>query len=309
MVADVQKDMYLTTKEKLLLEVRLKYYEIVKLTRKIGIEKEKLEQVTLFEKIAQTKYKVGKGLQQDILKAKVNKAQVEMKLIVLKTQNESMIDELTRLLGIESIDPLGLEFSYDKLSNPSYAEILNKARNSFPGVKLVKSQYERSKKELTLAKWNLFPDLVFGAAYSIRDNNLSDGGVDFYTLSFGLVVPLYFPFKQAPLIQAKSRMREASRLSVKDMDDHITTQVKVHYKLYKQSEEVIKLLEESILPEAKLSLDSSLQSYQVDKVDFLNVLQSLITLYNYYYEMEEAQVELYRHNAHLMYYAGGENEK
>ena len=50
---------------------------------------------------------------------------------------------------------------------------------------------------------------------------------------------------------------------------------------YKRSSEEIELLKNGIIPQARQTLDSMLAGYQVNKVDFLNLVRAQTSLYNY----------------------------
>jgi outer membrane protein TolC len=67
-----------------------------------------------------------------------------------------------------------------------------------------------------------------------------------------------------------------------------------------------RLFKEGIIPQAKASLDSSIAGYQVNKVDFLMLLNSQITLFNYEMEYYKAVTEHEIKLAELEEVAGGD---
>ncbi len=64
------------------------------------------------------------------------------------------------------------------------------------------------------------------------------------------------------------------------------------------SENLLKLFEEGIIPQATSSLESAIAGYQVGSIDFLTLLDNLITLFNfeltYYTHLTNYQTALAR---------------
>ena len=54
-----------------------------------------------------------------------------------------------------------------------------------------------------------------------------------------------------------------------------------NYTDYKQAKKQVSLYITGILPQARQTVDSMLSGYQVSKVDFLNLVRSQVTLFNY----------------------------
>ena len=62
---------------------------------------------------------------------------------------------------------------------------------------------------------------------------------------------------------------------------------------------LIRLYEDSVLPQARLALDASLAAYETGSVDFLTLLTNFITILDYEIALEEQQAALYRALADL----------
>lgn len=298
--AEAKKYQYQLLKKEIILKISLLYYEIVQIKNNLNIEQEKQEKLALFEQIARNKYQVGKGLQQDILKAKVNLAQVQKKIILLSTSLQIKTEELYKLISQQYL-PEDIKFIYDPL--PVNDSILsNYSTEYFPAVELKDRLYHKAEYQNNLAKWEYLPDFILGAAYNFRDDSLPDKGVDSYSISIGIQLPLYFLFRQTPLVAAARKKEQSMKNDLENSREKVIEQFNIHVKMYQQSTQILNLFKKQIIPDARVSLDSALQAYQVDKVDFLNVLQSLVTLYSYYQEEQEALLELYRHKMYIEFY-------
>lgn len=67
----------------------------------------------------------------------------------------------------------------------------------------------------------------------------------------------------------------------------------------KRAEELITIIRETLLPQASLTLESSLANYQVGKVDFMALLTDIDNLYSYEMEYYRELSELWRAVARL----------
>ena len=70
------------------------------------------------------------------------------------------------------------------------------------------------------------------------------------------------------------------QFSLNDTLRSIQSTVSSHRADYEAAREQVSLLETAIIPQAQQTVASMLAGYQVNEVDFLNVVNSQITLYN-----------------------------
>jgi cobalt-zinc-cadmium efflux system outer membrane protein len=134
-----------------------------------------------------------------------------------------------------------------------------------------------------LARREYLPDLAFSVSYRLREAVTGDPvrGVDFFSASVGVNVPLYFWSKQSKKVEEKESELKSARFKYEQMTNQVKLAVsRLFYSLARYQEQV-QLYETAILPQAKASLESARSGYTVDKVDFLTLLNSQTTLYNY----------------------------
>ena len=96
-----------------------------------------------------------------------------------------------------------------------------------------------------------------------------------------------------------------SRYIAEDAVNDIAADVTSRAQMFKRNKEILALFQGSIIHEARQALDASYKSYETDKITFLNLLQNIFMLYDYYAEEEMARLEVYRANAWLNYYNPG----
>ena len=86
--------------------VKKAYFELYLVNCQISTVENNKELISQFAEIAQSQYSVGKGMQQDVLKAQVEHSKFIERLIQFNQQKITIIAELNRLLSREESMPL-----------------------------------------------------------------------------------------------------------------------------------------------------------------------------------------------------------
>jgi outer membrane protein TolC len=94
-------------------------------------------------------------------------------------------------------------------------------------------------------------------------------------------VPLYFYRKQRFGVQEAVSQLQAAREDYTSTNQSLFFNVKDQYLVAKTSENLLKLFQEGIIPQAASSLESAITGYQVGNIDFLTLLNNLVTLFNF----------------------------
>ncbi|NQV15220.1 TolC family protein [bacterium] len=286
----ISKDQYTEASNNVVRNISKTYYNLFFVDEAIETIEKNRQLVTELLKVAEQKYGVGKGLQQDVLKAQVELSLMSERIILLKQTRERMETNLNMLLNRPVDQPFGpvkepairsLSLSFEQLKGIGDAHR--------PLLKLWQKRIERSDRKIDLAKRNLLPDFALSAAYTQRVVLESGmGGADFLSMGISLNLPIYARSKQKQQINEK-RIEQKSLL---ERQESIRLQVygDINNTLTELNEnvELLELYRTGIVPQAAQSLESALIGYQTDKVDFLTLISSQMTLFNL--ELEYARL-------------------
>jgi outer membrane protein TolC len=275
---------YESAEDFIISELKQNYYRLYLLERSIEITRNNKRLLEDFARIAQTRYSVGKGVQQDVLKAQVEISKMMDKLISLEEMNKTVRAKINVLLDREPQHSLGEteELTFRRLDYTE-EELQNLAVGSNPALKGMGLSVEASRSAYRLSRREYWPDFTFSVSYRLRDEVEMDPvrGVNFFSASAGINVPLYFWSKQRKKIQEKELNLESARRKYESKENNLKFNVsQLFYSLSKYTQEV-ELYRSAILPQARQSLESARSGYQVDKVDFLTLLNNQLTLYKY----------------------------
>lgn len=267
----------------LIAEAKESYFELWYLNKAINIVSKNKDLLEKFTKIAEAKYTVGKGLQQDILKAQVEISKLTDQLTLLEQQKELTLTKINSLL-YQDLN-IVLEIT-ENLNTTEFAHTLaglnEIASSSSPTLKIQKRKIDQEEYNFQLAKKEFYPDFTITFTYQNRPNM-----PEMYGVNIGVKLPIYFWQKQRPALTEAFTGLSKERKRLDSTTVNLLTKIKEKYLLVTTSQKLIKLYGKVIIPQSSLSLESAIASYETGKVDFLTLIDGLVTLLNYqlnYYE-------------------------
>jgi len=177
------------------------------------------------------------------------------------------------------------------------AEITDATSEHAPLLKSSSEIVDSREESLKLAKKQYLPDFILGATYFNRDGGNGDLD-DIWQVSLGLRVPLYYWRKEKFGVREATLDVSQARENYESTKSNLLFQVKDNYITATTAEKLIELYQTGIIPQSTLSLESAISGYQVGNIDFLTLLNNLITLFNfeleYYQQVTEYQKALAR---------------
>jgi len=265
-------------------EVKLAYYELWGVDRALDITQKNKDLLEKLARIAEERYKVGKGLQQDVLRAHVEVTRVLQRLTILRQRRRTLEARLNSLLLRPPDSPLGPLEAIEK-SPFAYTldELLEKGVANAPEIRRQEQLIEQSQVAVNLAKRDYYPDFSVGWDYQ----NRGSGQREMYGLRFTVNLPVFYKGKQRQALSEASFTLAATREMREAAKTTLLFQVKEQYLTARASEELLTLYAKGIVPQSMLALESALAAYQVGSLDFLSLITNFITVLDYeisYYE-------------------------
>ena len=88
-----------------------------------------------------------------------------------------------------------------------------------------------------------------------------------------------------------SKELESNQYSVQDKQEEVRSQISAAVVDFRRAQEQYLLFSSGIVPQATQTVESMLAGYQVNVVDFLNLVRSQVTLFNYELQYWQALAE------------------
>ena len=285
------EELYLDREGAIVNMVKQAYFSLSFLDRATNVTEKNEAVLQDFVRIAQTKYSVGKGLQQDVLKAQVTLSALRVRLINLRAMRRMAEARMNLALNRLPQSPMGepgevLLTDFDQ----TVEAIQQIALNNRPMLRALNNTILKWRATEDVAHHELWPNLTFNLGYRQRAFMAGDPvkGSNFISLGVGMNLPVFRGRKQSQKIaeaQANTRMAASQLESVRQ---NILFKIQTLYLEIKMHQDEAKLFQTAILPQAEQSFSSAQAGYQVDKVDFLTLLNNQVTLFNF-------EIDYYQH--------------
>jgi len=270
---------------RLIRDVKVSWWKLYYLERALEIVKRNQVLLLQFVKIAETKYKVGRGLMQDVLLAQVESSKLIDLEIMLRGMRRKAEVRLITFLNRKADKSIQLPYKIDdKLPLAITETVLQQtAIKNRPLLEVRQSQVNAAQTRLDLAKKDRAPDFKIGLAYGYRQGINPNGSdrADFVSIMFGIKLPLYSRRKQHKAIEQRGYELNNRHFALRGSQLRVQAEISRAHAAYTQARNHAILLKTGIIPQSRQTVDSMLAGYQVNKVDFLNLVRAQISLYNY----------------------------
>ena len=264
-------------------EVREAYADLYYLDHALEINRQNQDLLQQFVQVADSLYAVGKGLQQDVLKAQVEQSMLLDQALMLESDRQIAAARLNRLLGRPVDQPLGLALQLPAEPLPPDPKVLaDQAVAKNPELVMSEKMTAESEAMEKLARRASYPDFTVMLGYGQRDP-VTMAGVkqetpDLVSGTVAFNLPIYSYRKQSRAVAENQARVEQRRGEREDAALRVREEVAAAYAQARRAEQEIALYQGGIIPQSENVLKSALSGYQVNKVDFLTLLDSQKTL-------------------------------
>jgi cobalt-zinc-cadmium efflux system outer membrane protein len=285
----------------LIKKVKYTYYNLAFLQQSIQIVNKNRTILRDLVEISRTRYTVGKGIQQDILKGQVQLLQEEQRLIELQEEYDNMKAEMNVLLNRMPQEPI--QIADQPAFTPKNLELSilqESAVQNNPLLQVHRNDINKNETALSLARREYWPDFTLSVSYGQRE-----ALPDFLGAMVSMNVPLYSGSKQSQHVEESYLNLQNSRYLLENQKNTLHKEVKNLLDELNKNKKLIKLYEDEILPHAQQALNSSRAAYQNDQVEFLAVIDNQVTLLDYELKLEHLKMSYRQNIADLEMICGG----
>ena len=227
-------------------------------------------------KVSENRYAIGQAAQQDVIKAQTQLSILELQLERVRQERAARAGELNALLARPTTTPVHRtdDLQLTAFDTPLDA-LVTLASEHAPMLRRDQIMIDRSQVAVDAARRESKPDFALTGGY-------------YY---MGAMPPMYeFRFDvKVPLQRAKRTAAVAEQLSFVEQarstydSTRLTLQGRIQedYQMASTSLRLATLYRQTVLPQARLALESSIASYQTGAVDFLSVLTNFGAVLEY----------------------------
>lgn len=269
----------------LIRNTRMHWWNLAYLDKALAIIRHNQELLRNLVRIAETKYKTGKGLQQDVLLAQLELSNLLQRELELTATRRAESSALNNLLGRDAASRFELPLQ-DRAEipdiEPDTAMLKHKARERRPMLLARNDGIRLADARLASAEKDHYPDFTLGAAYGFRQGSTATGQArpDLASVMLGISLPLYSGSKQDRAVDQRMAERASAEFSMLDAANQVDAEIDTAASDLRIARDRVRLFEQGILPQARQTTASMQAGYQVNKVDFLNLVRAQLNEFN-----------------------------
>lgn len=307
----VEGNNYESYKVNLTAAVKMSYYTLWLIDRKIDVQKKNISLINDVIKSVESSYYTNKINQADVLTLQSEIASNETQLLILEKQKEAEIYKLNKLLGrnLDSKEVYAVsDFSSDQLSS-SQSKLEEALGYSNPSLKKMGNMIEMNKAMIDANNRELIPDLmVQGMVMRMPQGMILTSKSDLSMLDpktetmYSLMFSINLPFAPWSINKYKAKEQElyAGISSIEyeknDMQREMTSQLKAALVKYNTALDLTKLYNEKVIPLYTKATESQVSAYQNSRTGVTTVIDSyrmlLMQQMNYYMSKADTQMSL-----------------
>jgi outer membrane protein, heavy metal efflux system len=253
-------------------QVRETYFNLFYLKKTLDVLLETQGDLRSIAQNVEAQYHVGMVQQQDVLKAQVTLTQFLDEIEMHHQSVDQSQATLKALMGREQDSP---PIAIADITPTEIAVDDRRLRqlglSNSPTLKQAEAMVEESKTALALAKRDYIPDFTVGYTYEKTGVKFKD----YYMLTLGAKVPLYFWRKQTPAVEQSALESESARADAFSKRLSVMADLQNRVISLRTTQSVLKLYSDGLIPQAEATRSSALAAYRVNKVDFQTLLSAV----------------------------------
>jgi outer membrane protein TolC len=259
--------------------------------------------------VTETRYKVGQGMQADVLQAQVELGNYLDRLLQYKQRQESSQADLNALRSQPPQTSVGRPQPLRPRPFVLKLDDLLAQAEARPQLQALKALVAKQQKAVNLAKKEYFPDATVSLGYAFRETlgppvNLKQADMFSGVVMFNL--PIWQGSKIKPKIREEQERQTAAKEAVQNTWNQVAAAIKDRYAKLMRLAQQITLYNQGIIPQARQAAEASLASYQVGSLGFTQLYQNQIAAYNAELTMQEYLKDFEENWAEMEWLAGVE---
>jgi len=283
-------------------EVRKAYYELAALDHALEVLERNQGLLVNLIAVAESRYSVGTGGQEDILQAQVEAARLAEAAVTLTEARRSVLARLNAVLNRagdtpvdaarvpERIaraaiagDPSGIRFTSERLGArvadsplPALGVLQARAVVTSPEVRAHVAAIAAQEASVELARKAHLPDVNVSGQYGQRFDRS-----DMVSLMISVPLPVRRRDRQDQQVAEAEAELAAMQAEHHAMVNRLDARVAEAYTVLERERARLALFVRAIIPQGRAALESAAAAYQVGRADFQTLLDNQATLYDY----------------------------
>ena len=262
----------------ILQQVKDTYFQLAYIQETLTVIDRNDKLLEQLERIADARYRVGQGNQQDVLRTQLERTKLQREVVhhhdIMQTQQAMLRKLLNRPSGSPDI---AVETLVETPISVGVDALLARIRTQNPDVASQEEMINRGGLQVEMARKDRYPD--FSVQYMWQ--HTGESFRDYYIVSFSARLPIYRSRKLNPeMTQAVEELNKSKR----DYEAQVQSaffDVRSQYIAAETASQMLKIYREGLIPQALATYQSGLAVYQTGRQDFETLLSAFMDVLNF----------------------------
>jgi len=261
----------------LVAQVRMAYYNVAYADRALAVLAQTRGLLRDLLTVSTTMYAVGSAVQQDVLRAQVEVGRMTEEITRMSQERIAMAARLDALLGLDATIPVrALELPEPAGELPAVDSLVARALAARPALRAGAERVAAADASLSAARRELFPDVQV----SVATNQSYRLGPTIDLMAW-FTIPIFAPWKQFAMRREAAALRDMSRAELLSVRHETVARIIETRARAEQDRNLARLYRTSIIPQAQAAVQTSLASYRVGRLSFMQLIDNQMTVNQY----------------------------
>lgn len=254
------------------------FYDLYQAGARIEVVRETLRLLDDLATTLTAMYVVGDARQADVLRARVEVGRMRAEIEDMRAMEGTMTARLNGLLNRAAATPLGRPVVPDFPSDlPSRDSLMALASGERAMLRGGRATVDEATALARRARREIWPDLELSVAYGQRP--MPEGGTDrMVSLMVGASLPIWAGSRQLRMRDEAGAMRQMAIADLEAMEADTRARIGEVLAELERAKRLHQLYRDAILPQAEATVVSARSAYQVGTVDFMTLLDAIMTV-------------------------------
>jgi len=251
--------------------VKASYFQLSYVQQAIMVFQHHDQVLGEMEQIAESRYRVGQGNQQEVLKAQLQHTRI-LQEITMSRRDEGQLQALLKQLLDRPQDSADIvaEPLTERAVPYSSPQLLQLVQQRNPNIRQQQSMLSQAESQVALAHKEFLPDFSLQYMYQNTDRKFRD----YYVWTFGVTLPNRGQ-RRAELAEAQEKEEKATQ-ELRAETQRQLSEIQQQFVFAHASSEQLKIYKEGLIPQAAATFRSALAAYQANRQDFQTLLSSFL---------------------------------
>jgi len=223
------------------------------------------------EQVVESQYRVGKGDQQEVLKAQLQHTKILQEMAMNRREEGQLEAQLKQLLGRPQDSPdIVAEQLRERALPYSSSQLLRMVQEQSPAIRSQQAMLRQAESQVALAQKEFRPDFNLQYMYQNTDRKFRD----YYMLTFGINLPNRGR-RRAELAESQEKRARANAELQSEIQRQMA-ELQEQLVVAQTSSEQLKIYSEGLIPQAAATFRSATAAYQANRQGFQTLLSSFL---------------------------------